>query len=66
VVIYSNPYVDKPYSIITLQALYPFVDKVFSVITKDNGNVNCGARSCATCKLCYSKSTTSEIVEKLK
>ncbi len=66
VVIYSNPYVDKPYSIITLQALYPFVDKVFSVITKDNGNVNCGARSCATCKLCYSKDTTSEVVEKLK
>ena len=66
VVIYSNPFVDKECSIIAIQAMYPFVDKVFSVMSKDNGDVNCGARSCATCKLCYSKDTTNVVIEKLK
>ena len=66
VVIYSNPFVDKECSIIAIQAMYPFVDKVFSVVSKDNGDVNCGARSCATCKLCYSKDTTNVVIEKLK
>lgn len=66
VVIYSNPKVDSIIPVSILQAQYPFVDKVFSVMSKDNGDVNCGARSCATCRLCYSKNTTPEVVEKLK
>jgi hypothetical protein len=66
VVIYSSPFVDKDCSIIAIQAVYPFVDKVFSVMSKDNGDVNCGARSCALCQLCYSKSTTPVVIEKLK
>lgn len=66
VVIYSNPFVDKDCYIIAIQAMYPFVDKVFNVVSNNSDSVNCGARACATCKLCYSKKTTSVIIEKLR
>ncbi len=66
IVIYSNPAVDSRIPVSLVQVRYPFVDKVFNVVAKDSADVNCGARSCATCRLCYSKSTTSEVVEKLK
>lgn len=46
-------------------------DKVFTVydadtIEKENISVNCGARSCATCRRCYSKDTETIVNEKLK
>lgn len=46
-------------------------DKVFTVYDKktiaENAiNVNCGARCCATCRRCYSKSTESIVNEELK
>lgn len=66
VIIYSNPAVDACIPVTGIQARYPFVDKIFNVISQDSDAVNCGARSCATCKLCYNKDTTSEIIEKLK
>ena len=66
VVIYSNPTVDSIIPVAILQVRYLFVDKVFNVISNDSDSVNCGARSCATCKLCYSKDSTPEIIEKLK
>lgn len=66
VIIYSNPAVDAVIPVTGIQVRYPFVDKVFNVISQDSDAVNCGARSCATCQLCYSKSTTSVIIEKLK
>jgi hypothetical protein len=66
IIIYSNPTVDSIIPVAILQVRYPFVDKVFNVISNDSDAVNCGARSCATCQLCYSKDTTSEIIEKLK
>ena len=48
-----------------------FVDHVFTVYDKDyieanNVNVNCGARSCLGCQLCYHKDTEFYINEKLK
>lgn len=48
-----------------------YVDKVFTVydektIAKENININCGARCCATCRRCYSKNTESVVSEKLK
>ena len=66
VIIYSNPAVDAVIPVTETQRRCPFADKVFNVVTKDSDSVNCGARSCATCKLCYNKDTTSEIIEKLK
>ncbi len=46
-------------------------DKVFTVydsehIASGNVNINCGARSCDTCRRCYSKRTGAVVNEKLK
>lgn len=51
--------------------IYPFVDKVFTVyddayITENNVDINCGAKSCFSCGLCYEKNGVSVINEKLK
>ena len=50
---------------------FPFVDKVFTVydpdyIEKNNVDINCGARSCLDCGLCYEKNGVEVINEKLK
>lgn len=50
---------------------YPFVDKVFTVYTKEFAalhgiKINCGARSCAACQLCYSKNDVRFVNELLK
>ena len=52
-------------------AQYPFVDKVFTVYTKEYAalhgiRINCGARSCVACQLCYSKNATRYVNELLK
>ena len=48
-----------------------FVDHVFTVYDKNfiednNVNINCGAKSCLKCQLCYHKNTEFYISEKLK
>jgi hypothetical protein len=50
---------------------FPFVDKVFTVYTPDrieseNIEINCGARNCFDCGLCYEKNGVEVINEKLK
>lgn len=50
---------------------FSFVDKVFTVYDsqyiEENGvNINCGARNCFSCGLCYNKNDVSIINEKLK
>ncbi len=50
---------------------FPFVDKVFTVydpnFIEENGiEINCGARNCFSCCLCYNKNNVSVINEKLK
>lgn len=51
--------------------VFDFVDKVFTVydekfIDEHGININCGARNCFTCGLCYEKNGISVINEKLK
>ena len=51
--------------------IFPFVDKVFTVydpnfIEENNVSINCGARSCLDCGLCYEKNGVEVINEKLK
>ena len=50
---------------------YDFVDKVFTVydpeyIAAPNVEINCGAKNCFTCGLCYEKNGVAVINEKLK
>ena len=50
---------------------YAFVDKVFTVydpkhIEENAVEINCGARNCFTCGLCYEKNNVRTINEKLK
>ena len=50
---------------------FPFVDKVFTVydpahIEAENIEINCGAKNCFSCGLCYEKNGVSIINEKLK
>lgn len=50
---------------------YSFVDKVFTVydadtISREGIEINCGARSCFDCGLCYEKNDVRDIREKLK
>lgn len=50
---------------------YDFVDKVFTVydpqfIEENNVEINCGARNCFDCGLCYEKNGVTSIKEKLK
>lgn len=51
--------------------VFPFVDKVFTVydadfIEAENVEINCGAKNCFTCGLCYEKNGVKIINEKLK
>jgi len=48
-----------------------YVDKVFTVydgetIARNHVRINCGARSCNTCRRCYKKTTAKAIAERLK
>lgn len=50
---------------------FPFVDKVFTVydpqhIEQNKIEINCGARNCFDCGLCYEKNDVTVINEKLK
>lgn len=50
---------------------YDFIDKIFTVfdpayIEKENIEINCGARNCFECSLCYNKNDVRIINEKLK
>lgn len=51
--------------------IFDFVDKVFTVydnnfIEENNVEINCGARNCFDCGLCYEKNNVTIINEKLK
>jgi hypothetical protein len=51
--------------------VFPFVDKVFTVydpeyIEKNSVEINCGAKSCFSCGLCYNKNSVGIINERLK
>ena len=62
ILVYSNPIIDKP--MITIPNHF---DKVFNVLKqKQLEKINCGARNCNTCRLCYKKGGTNIIYEELK
>lgn len=69
IVIYSSPFLNAPAD--GIRNRYTFIDKVFTVYTKEYATahdikINCGAKKCLTCLLCYLDTETTEINELLK
>lgn len=71
-VIYSAPMINKPIDAEKVKRTFPSVDAVFTVYDKkhvaENGtDINCGAKSCITCRNCYDRPDFySDIREQLK
>lgn len=66
IIIVSSPMINKALKIED----YSFADKVFTVYKKDyalnNGiKINCGSKSCASCGMCYNKSSRTVYVNEL-
>lgn len=66
-IVLSSPIINQP----MVGSKYPFVDKLFTVYDKQYAkehtiNINCGARSCATCGKCYEKNDVRIVNELLK
>lgn len=72
VIILSSMFLNKQYNYDRMKEVYPFIDKVFTVydenyIEENNITINCGAKNCFTCKVCYDKNNgITDIKEKLK
>lgn len=70
-IVYSSPFVNKTVGKEMILSLYPFIDHVFTVFDKsyikeNNVAINCGARNCFKCNLCYHHDTEFYINEQLK
>lgn len=71
-IIYSNPIIDREIDINKLRQVYPFINKVFTVwSTKEAADavgrgINCGARHCMSCGLCYEPNNVEYVNELLK
>lgn len=69
-IIFSVAGLNSEFSEVIYDALqatgYGFIDKVFTVFDHDNGHINCGAKACAKCGLCYTKNETVFVNELLK
>jgi hypothetical protein len=68
-IVVSSPLLNKETSLYDDET--PFVDHVFTVydknyIAKNNININCGAKSCLGCQICYHTDTEFHVSEKLK
>jgi len=62
IMVYSNPVIDKPITKVPMH-----FNKVFNVCRdKYKDRINCGAKSCNTCRLCYDKAKTNIIYEMIK
>ena len=71
-IIYSSPIVNQAISVEKTKRIFSFVDAVFTVYDKkytaeNNTEINCGAKSCITCRNCYDRPDFySDIREQLK
>lgn len=68
-VIYSSLFVNDCADIERIKKRYPFIDKVFTVYDEEHGAnvaINCGARKCLKCRLCYEKNGVEYVNELIK
>ena len=69
--IYSELKVNSTRTLADVKKVFPFFDSIFRVFTKDyakdnNITINCGARHCLSCMLCYTFNDITEINEILR
>ena len=71
-VIYSSPIINQAINVEKTQQSFPCIDAVFTVydkkhVAENNVDINCGAKSCITCRNCYDRPDFySDIREQLK
>lgn len=71
-IIYSSPIINQAIGVEKSKRMFPFVDAVFTVydkkhVAENNTEINCGAKSCITCRNCYDRPDFySDIREQLK
>jgi hypothetical protein len=68
-IIYSSLFMNQPTKIETIKRKYPFIDKVFTVYDEkiaQSVSINCGARKCLKCRICYEKNDITEVNEIVK
>ena len=71
-VIYSSPIVNQAIDVEKTQRSFPAIDAVFTVydkkhVSENNTEINCGAKSCITCRNCYDRPDFyADIREQLK
>lgn len=76
IMIYSDPMIngsmtDPEKLFEAIKIVFPFIDKIFIVFNKDyikenKVSINCGAKSCNTCRNCYRKNKVHILFEELK
>ena len=68
-ILYSSLFVNKSYDMENVKKRYPFIDKIFTVYDEKEAEdvpINCGARKCLKCRLCYEKNSVEYINELIK
>ena len=71
-IIYSAPIMNQAIDVQKTQRTFPCIDAVFTVydkkhVAENNVDINCGAKSCITCRNCYDRPDFySDIKEMLK
>ena len=66
IIIVSSPVVNMRVNL----KRYPYADKVFTVYTEEYAkgagiSINCGARSCASCQMCYNRANRVKYVNEI-
>ena len=69
--VYSELKVNSTRTLSDVKKVFPFFDSIFRVFTKEYAKehgikINCGARHCLSCMLCYTNNDITEINELLK
>ena len=68
IVVYSNPYLDRP---LYEKDIPEKANKIFNVFTREYANehgisINCGSKKCKECMVCYSQNNINVINELIK
>lgn len=65
--VFSGYRINQQIDIVIIQRVFPFIDRVF-IVNDKNANVviNCGAKDCKPCQICYHNNGIQVVNEQLK